>query len=154
MQIDKKLDLGMCNCGGGIGIFARNIFKNGDYATVVFLDGVHHFVDGDVLKLTPNDGFNNPQAINQVKELIRSINPRVSFTDESDVSQKEFADDDKYTPQDVSNALKAFDRSYSSLTQEENDAFYWAIRKGYVLKFSVTQAQFTEKAVAWFNSSK
>lgn len=153
-QITKKLDLDYSNLGGGIGIFTRNVERHGDWAKVTLLCGVHHITDGLEITLQMREGFNNPSAINQVKEFIRDINPTVRFSDEPQAPVILSNDDDLYSPSEVSGMMRDFDRSHFSLTAETREIMEWACKKGYIIRISITQAHFTDKYVSWVKAHK
>ncbi|WP_436659717.1 hypothetical protein [Acinetobacter sp. P1(2025)] len=72
-------DLGMGNLGGGYSLYAKNVIRNNDYATLVTLDGVHSLDDAMVINLDMNKGFDHPNAIDQVKKFLLAKNPNITF---------------------------------------------------------------------------
>ena len=148
----KKYDLASGNLGGGLSIFARNVISGGDYATLVTLKGIGHLTDGLCITLDMRRSFNNQNAIQQVKDYLRSINPNISFSDEPVVNPPVLEDENLYTPEQVFLAVKSVDNL--KCTGENLDVLNWALKKGYAVRLSHTQAHWTEKGADWSKSQK
>lgn len=142
-------DLGMSNRGGGLGVYARNVKENGDYATLVTLSGVTHLRDGMTIDLDMNSKFKNENAISQVKAFLRETNPNILFADENNHdAPTEFEDDNLYTLEQVREAFKTFEGGKHS-DAEVSAVIGWATKKGYMIRPSITQVHWTDEGIEW-----
>lgn len=108
----KKLDLAVSWKGGIPAIFATNVIRNGDYATIAFIYGSSQgeLVDNGKYLIELSSEFNKPEILNQVKAFLTGINNTISF-----------ANDELHgcfvNPEEV---VKKAKESYSLMSFEEN----------------------------------
>ena len=81
-KLPKILNLGMGNLGGYTSFYARNVTRNGDWATVGQIVG--EIGDNAEILITPYKEFNNPAYIQQMKDHILAINPTVVFVNDKE----------------------------------------------------------------------
>lgn len=79
-QLPKTLVLGMSNLGGRTSFYARNILRNGDWATVGCIIGEVH--QNSEILISPHKEFNTPEYVDQMKQYLLSINPELTFAHE------------------------------------------------------------------------
>lgn len=90
-KLPQKLDLGMASKGGRPHFYARNVMRNGDYATVGYIVGdIQH--DAEIMIVAYTD-FNTPAYIEQFKAYLLAINPKLVFA--NDTAKGTFIDVDQ-----------------------------------------------------------
>jgi len=83
--IKKKLNLGMGYlCGGTPTVYARNVIRGGDWASVCFLYGLigGKIEDNSKILISMNREFNNHSNLEQVKNFLKSINSSIEFAND------------------------------------------------------------------------
>ena len=76
-KLPKTLDLGMGNLGGRTHFYARNVQRNGDWATVGYIVG--EVSDNAEMFIGAYGEFKTPAYIEQMKQHLLSINPTLTF---------------------------------------------------------------------------
>lgn len=80
----KKLNLSVSWKGGIPAIFATNMMRHGDFATIGFIYGSSQgeLIDNGKYLLDLHTEFNNPDVLDQVKAFLTGINSSITFAND------------------------------------------------------------------------
>ena len=79
-KLPKTLDLGMGAMGGHTHFYARNVQRNGDWATVGYFVG--KVEDNAEILICAHREFNSPEYIKQMQDHLLEVNPSLKFAND------------------------------------------------------------------------